>query len=298
LQRQYNESHRSVMVQETLHYLRPAYNGVYVDGTLGEGGHTKAIIEATSGKCKVIGLDIDEEVLAIAEQNLKEFKENVELFNVSYVDFDLVLESLAVDKVDGFLLDIGVSTYQLKAKGRGFSYEIDEPLDMRMSLSGSVTAADVVNSYPEKELARIIFEYGEEKRYARRIARKIVERGPIQTTIQLVEAIKAALPPQERFRRKRHYATRTFQAIRIEVNGELKGLRTALEKFPNYLKPGGRIVIISFHSLEDRTVKHFFREQDGVTLKILTRKPVVPSVEEVSENPRARSAKLRAAERI
>ncbi|AKI97879.1 16S rRNA (cytosine(1402)-N(4))-methyltransferase RsmH [Kosmotoga pacifica] len=298
LPREYHESHRSVMVHEALQYLLTRDDGVYVDCTLGEGGHTKAIIEATSARSTVIGLDVDAEVLALAERKLRDIQGNVRLFNVSYLDFDVVLGSLGINRVDGFLLDLGVSTYQLKARGRGFSYEVDEPLDMRMNLSNPVKAVDIVNKYSERELAKVIFEYGDEKRFSRRIARSIVKRRPIQTTFELVEAIRAALPPEERHKRKRHFATRTFQALRIEVNKELEVIRNTLEKIPGYLNPGGRVVVITFHSLEDRTVKHAFREKKGIELKILTKKPVVPSEEEVRENPRARSAKLRAAERI
>jgi len=298
LPREYHESHRSVMVHEALHYLLTKDNGVYVDCTLGEGGHTRAIIEATSAKSTVIGLDVDAEVLALAERKLRDIQGNVHLFNVSYLNFDIVLESLGIDRVDGFLLDLGVSTYQLKAKGRGFSYEVDEPLDMRMNLDNPIKAADVVNKYSEQELARVIFEYGDEKRFSRRIARNIAKRRPIQTTFELVEAIRSALPPEERHRRKRHFATKTFQALRIEVNKELEVIRNTLLKIPEYLNPGGRVVAITFHSLEDRTVKIAFREKKDLELKILTKKPITPSESEVRENPRARSAKLRAAERI
>lgn len=286
------------MIHEALQYLFGKEDGVFVDCTAGEGGHTRAIIDRSSRKAKVIGLDVDAEVLEIAEQNLKEYQVFCQLFNSSYLNFDEVLGSLGIDKVDGFLLDLGVSTFQLKAQGRGFSYEVDEPLDMRMNLSNPNNADYVINRYSEKDLSRIIFEYGDEKRYSRKIARSIIRNRPIHTTGELVAAIKRALSPEERYRRRRHFATKTFQAIRMEVNQELETIRKTLEKIPNYLNPGGRIVVISFHSHEDRVVKNVFREKKDTELKILTKKPVLPTDEESAQNPRARSAKLRAAERI
>jgi len=299
MSRQYDEHHRSVMVHEALLYLLGGrVNGTYVDCTAGEGGHMKAILEATNGRAEVIGLDVDREVLDIAEQNLEDYRGNYRLFNLSYVDFEIVLRQAGIDKVDGFLLDVGLSTFQLKSKGRGFSYELDEPLDMRMNLSLKSTAAEVVNGYKESELARILFEYGDERRFARRIARSIVSRRPLLTTKDLHDAVKAAIPPAERYKRKRHFATRTFQAIRIEVNHELENIDSTLKRIPGFLKQGGRIVIISFHSLEDGIAKRVFREKSNSELKILTKKPLRPSEEEVELNLRARSARLRAAERI
>jgi 16S rRNA (cytosine1402-N4)-methyltransferase len=258
----------------------------------------RAILEATKGLSRVVGLDVDREVLELAERNLKDYQGCFQLFNLSYANFEIVLRQLGVTKVDGFLLDVGVSTFQLKSLGRGFSYDIDEPLDMRMDLSRELTAERVVNGYSEKDLARIIFEYGEEQRFARKIARSIVSRRPLYSTKDLVEAIKKAMPPAERYKRKRHFATRTFQAIRIEVNGELENIEKALRAIPCYLNPGGRVVIISFHSLEDGIAKRVFREKMDVELKILTKKPLSPSEEEIDLNLRARSARLRAAERI
>ena len=287
------------MVHEALLYLLGGrVDGTYVDCTAGEGGHMKAILEATNGRARIIGLDVDREVLDIAEQNLKDYRGSYKLFNLSYVDFEIVLKQAGIDKVDGFLLDVGLSTFQLKSKGRGFSYELDEPLDMRMNLSLKTTAAEVVNGYKESELARIVFEYGDEKRFARRIARSIVSRRPLFTTKDLHDAVKAAIPPAERYKRKRHFATRTFQAIRIEVNQELENIDSTLKRIPGFLKQGGRIVIISFHSLEDGIAKRVFREKSNSELKILTKKPLRPSEEEVELNLRARSARLRAAERI
>jgi 16S rRNA (cytosine1402-N4)-methyltransferase len=299
LSRQYDEHHRSVFIHEALHYLLSKQeSGLYFDCTAGEGGHIRAILEATNGLSRVVGLDIDPEVLELAERNLKDFQGCFQLFNRSYVDFEDVLKQLGIAKVDGFLLDVGVSTFQLKSQGRGFSYEVDESLDMRMDPSRGMTAAEVVNSYQEKELARIIFEYGDEKRFARRIARSIVSRRPFYSTFDLVNAVKRAIPAEERYRRKKHFATRTFQAIRIEVNSELDNIERTLRRLPEYLNPGGRIVIISFHSLEDGIAKRVFREKMDSELKILTKKPIMPSEEEIELNLRARSARLRAAERI
>jgi 16S rRNA (cytosine1402-N4)-methyltransferase len=287
------------MIHEALHYLLSKQEGgLYFDCTAGEGGHMRAILEATKGLSRVVGLDVDREVLELAERNLKDYQGCFQLFNLSYANFEIVLRQLGVTKVDGFLLDVGVSTFQLKSLGRGFSYDIDEPLDMRMDLSRELTAERVVNGYSEKDLARIIFEYGEEQRFARKIARSIVSRRPLYSTKDLVEAIKKAMPPAERYKRKRHFATRTFQAIRIEVNGELENIEKALRAIPCYLNPGGRVVIISFHSLEDGIAKRVFREKMDVELKILTKKPLSPSEEEIDLNLRARSARLRAAERI
>jgi 16S rRNA (cytosine1402-N4)-methyltransferase len=287
------------MIHEALHYLLSKQEGgLYFDCTAGEGGHMRAILEATKGLSRVVGLDVDREVLELAERNLKDYQGCFQLFNLSYANFEIVLRQLGVTKVDGFLLDVGVSTFQLKSLGRGFSYDIDEPLDMRMDLSRELTAERVVNGYSEKDLARIIFEYGEEQRFARKIARSIVSRRPLYSTKDLVEAIKKAMPPAERYKRKRHFATRTFQAIRIEVNGELENIEKTLRAIPCYLNPGGRVVIISFHSLEDGIAKRVFREKMDVELKILTKKPLSPSEEEIDLNLRARSARLRAAERI
>ncbi len=299
MSRQYDEHHRSVMVHEALHYLLGGrIEGTYLDCTAGEGGHIKAILKATNGQARVIGLDVDREVLDLAEQNLEEYRGKFRLFNSSYVDFEAVLRQAGVERVDGVLLDVGTSTFQLKSKGRGFSYELDEPLDMRMDLSAKITAADVVNSYSESELSRIIFEYGDEKRFARRIAKCIVNRRPLSTTRELHDAVKAAMPPAERYKRKRHFATKTFQAIRIVVNKELENIEGVLRSIPGFLKQGGRIVFISFHSLEDGIAKRVFREKSDSELKILTKKPIQPSQEEVELNLRARSARLRAAERI
>ncbi|AAD35954.1 16S rRNA methyltransferase [Thermotoga maritima MSB8] len=293
--RKYSQRHIPVMVREVIEFLKPEDEKIILDCTVGEGGHSRAILEHCPG-CRIIGIDVDSEVLRIAEEKLKEFSDRVSLFKVSYREADFLLKTLGIEKVDGILMDLGVSTYQLKGENRGFTFEREEPLDMRMDLESEVTAQKVLNELPEEELARIIFEYGEEKRFARRIARKIVENRPLNTTLDLVKAVREALPSYEIRRRKRHFATKTFQAIRIYVNRELENLKEFLKKAEDLLNPGGRIVVISFHSLEDRIVKETFR--NSKKLRILTEKPVRPSEEEIRENPRARSGRLRAAERI
>ncbi|ODN29886.1 16S rRNA (cytosine(1402)-N(4))-methyltransferase RsmH [Fervidobacterium thailandense] len=294
MNRTYEERHIPVLLNEVLDLLVWKPDGVYVDCTVGEGGHTRAIAErigAYGGR--VIGIDVDSEVLEIAERNLESYP-NVQLFKFSYTELPVLLNLLQVNKVDGILLDLGVSTYQLKAEGRGFSFNQDEPLDMRMDLESELTAYQVVNTYPEEKLADIIYRYGEEH-FARRIARSIVQSRPIHTTKELVEAIRRALPYKEIRSRKRHFATKTFQAIRIEVNRELDNISRFLQFAPDCLNPGGRIAVISFHSLEDRLVKTAFKTDKRL-------RPLVdfiqPSNLEISENPRARSAKLRVAERV
>ncbi|WP_126993449.1 16S rRNA (cytosine(1402)-N(4))-methyltransferase RsmH [Thermosipho globiformans] len=290
--RRYEDKHIPVMPKEVIEHLIWKKDGVYVDCTVGEGGHT-LLMASVSPNIFVIGLDIDSEVLTIAEKNLSGFS-NVKLFKSSYVDLPVVLKALNIEKVSGVLIDLGISTYQLKAEGRGFTFNRDEPLDMRMNLEQKKTAYDVVNFYSEKELADIIFKYGEE-RFSRRIARSIVNSRPINSTLELVEAIRKALPPQEIRRRKRHFATKTFQAIRIEVNGELSNIEQFLNNVPDLLEISGRLAVISFHSLEDRLVKHFIKNSNKLRQIV---GPIIPSKEEIDDNPRARSAKLRIAERI
>ena len=294
--REYNDSHISVLVNECIQYLVTKKDGIYVDCTAGEGGHIKAICEYCEDQAKIIGVDIDHEVLQIAEQKLKDHLKNVKLIKAPYQNIDVVLAGLGIEKVDGFLMDLGVSTFQLKAEDRGFSFLKDEPLDMRMDPESEVTAADIVNNYPEEKLRQIIFEYGEEKRFAYKIAKSIVRNRPINTTSELVNAVRKALPNSEVYKRKIHYATKTFQAIRIEVNNELKNLEEALSKFEKLLNKNGRVVIITFHSLEDRIVKNFFKNNDHY--KLITTKPLLPSEQEQNKNPRSRSAKLRVAEFI
>ena len=288
--------HIPVLAAELVDLLNPRSGGIYVDCTLGAGGHTLAILERC-GDCFVVGLDVDPDALSLAKERLVMYERSgkVRIFRRSYTELPSILRELGIDEVDGIVADLGVSSIQLGNPLRGFSFNREGPLDMRMDPSQEKTAWDVINKYPEEKLAKIIREYGEE-RFARRIARSIVNSRPINTTLQLVEAIRRAIPPSERRKRKRHFATKTFQAIRIEVNGELENVRKLLESSVDLLKIGGRLAVITFHSLEDRIVKRFFKESEK--LKVLTKKPVVPSDEEKRKNPRARSAKLRVAERI
>ena len=290
--------HRPVLLKESVKLLTENGGKIYVDCTLGLGGHAREILKQRKD-IFLIGIDKDEEAIQVAEENLKEFKGRFAIYKADFKDLDLVLKEEGIEKVEGFLFDLGTSMLQIKSE-RGFSFQVDAPLDMRMDTEQTLTAYKVVNQYPERELARIIREYGEEK-FARRIARAIVQRRkkkPIETTGELVDIILSVVPEYYKHGRI-HPATRTFQAIRIEVNKELDSLKEALYKTPRFLNSKGRLVVISFHSLEDRIVKHFMKEKEkeGV-LKILTKKPITPTEEEIKENPPSRSAKLRAAERI
>ena len=290
--------HEPVLTAETIALLAPSRGGLYVDCTVGLGGHARVLLEA--GASKVLGLDRDPEALRIAGARLEAFGDRVELVHADYRDLGRVLDDRGVAGVDGALADLGVSSMQLDADGRGFSFRRDEPLDMRMDQSQGPTAADLLAAVDEKALADVIFQHGEE-RFSRRIARVIVEArraGPITTTGQLAQLVRRAVP-------KRGYqridpATRTFQAIRIWVNRELEQLETFLAEACARLLAGARLAVITFHSLEDRIVKHAFRAlaQGGVALRILTKRPIVPGDTELDRNPRARSAKLRAIERV
>ncbi|WP_448587762.1 16S rRNA (cytosine(1402)-N(4))-methyltransferase RsmH [Thermocrinis sp.] len=285
--------HKPVLLEEAVELLLGSGGKVFVDCTVGLGGHAKRILEKNS-QAFLIGIDRDPFALELAKENLRDFEGRFSLYKANYSDFDLVLKEEGVDLVDGFLFDLGVSMYQLKSP-RGFSFQRDEPLDMRMDPEEKLTAYEVVNKYPEKELERIIREYGEERK-ARAIAKAIVlrrSRKPIETTKELADLVASVVKRHGRL----HPATKTFQAIRIEVNKELDHLKKALWKTPGYLRSGGRLVVISFHSLEDRIVKTFFREH-AHQLKILTKKPITPKKEEVMQNPASRSAKLRAGEKL
>ena len=290
--------HFPVLLEETVNLLSREGEAVYVDATIGLGGHSYELLRRNP-KAYLIGIDKDPNALEVAERRLKEFEGRFSLYQADYRDIDEVLKAEGVEAVDGILMDLGVSMLQLKTPERGFSFMEEAPLDMRMDPRQRLTAYDVVNRYSERELARIIREYGEE-RFAPRIARAIVQyrrKKPIETTRELAEIVERAVP--KGFYRRIHPATKTFQAIRIEVNKELEHLKEALLKIPNLLKVGGRVAVISFHSLEDRIVKHTFRhfEKEGL-LKVLTKKPITPSEEEIRKNPPSRSAKLRAAERV
>ena len=289
-------SHQPVMVAEVLEHLAPSRGGVFVDCTVGLGGHARTLLEA--GASRLIGFDRDPAALAEARRVLSEFGDRVELVHSDFRRFNVVLDARGVKTVDGVLADLGVSSMQLDTRGRGFSFRQDDPLDMRMDTTSGPTAADAIRDVDERTLANVIYEFGEE-RQSRRIARAIVaarERGRIETTGQLADIVRRAIPRKGYSRIDP--ATRTFQAIRIWVNGELDGLDTFLGDVARRLADEGRMVVITFHSLEDRIAKHALRalQDEGIGLRIRTKRPVVPSEAEVERNPRARSAKLRAAE--
>jgi 16S rRNA (cytosine1402-N4)-methyltransferase len=291
-------THEPVLTAEALTYLAADRGGLFVDCTVGLGGHARALLEA--GASRVIGLDRDTDALAIAADTLAGFGDRVELVHADYRSIGDVLAARGIQTIDGALADLGVSSLQFDAEGRGFSFRRDEPLDMRMDRSTGPTAADLLRDTGEVELANVIFEFGEE-RHSRRIARAIVDtrgRQPIATTGQLAEIVRRAVPT--RGWQRIDPATRTFQALRIWVNRELDGLDTFLRDIVKRLRDGGRVVVISFHSLEDRIVKHTFRalERAEALVRLLTKRPVGPGDDEIARNPRARSAKLRAAERL
>lgn len=306
--------HRPVLLKEAIDGLNIQEDGIYVDGTLGGAGHSREIVNRLT-KGKLIGIDQDINALNKAREVLKDNLDKVILVHDNFVNIENILSSLDIERVDGILLDIGVSSHQLDEKERGFSYQKDAPLDMRMNNTQKFSAWDVVNTYSEKDLERIIWNYGEE-RWAKRIAQFIVEgrrERAIDTTLQLVDIIKKAIPQKVRMQ-GHHPAKKTFQAIRIEVNKELEVLKLAVPKMNKVLKKGGRICIITFHSLEDRIVKDAFKElnKDCICppelpvcicdkkkeLDIVTKKPIVPTDDEVEKNPRSRSAKLRIGERV
>lgn len=309
--------HIPVMVREVLEFLRPRPRGRYLDGTLGLGGHSRAILESTVGEAEVLGLDRDAAALAIAAERLGEYAARAALVRSPYSRFPLALAERGWTELDGALLDLGVSSLQLDSPERGFSFLRDGPLDMRMDPdSGAQPASAIVNRASFERLKDLIGRLGEEP-MAGRISRRIVEAraaGPIETTAELARIVEAAYPAKWRREARNHPATRTFQALRMAVNEELEELERFLALIPEYLRPGGRVVVISFHSLEDRLVKRAFkREASGCIcpprqpictcghaprLTILTKKPLTPSEEEAAANPRARSAKLRAAERL
>jgi len=289
--------HEPVLLEEVLFWLAVKPGGLYVDGTVGLGGHSQAILEASAPNGFLVGFEWNRESLTLAEERLAPFAGRFLLVRENFARIHAVLEDLQKIPVDGVLVDLGLSSFLIEGSGRGFSFLRDEPLDMRMDDRFSQTARDLVNTLPAPQLEELIRAYGEE-RFARRIAKAIAEarrRKRIETTKELAEIILKAVPPSARYRRI-HPATRTFQALRIVVNRELENLKRFLEEVPNCLKPGGRLVVISFHSLEDRLVKQAFKNDSR--LRVLTKKPVVASKEEIRRNPRARSAKLRAAERI
>lgn len=307
--------HQPVLLKQTLDSLKLRPGGLYLDGTLGGGGHTEAILQATGPDGRVIGLDQDDEALEAASQRLRPFGERFRPIRANFAEMEQVLAAEGFAGLDGVLLDIGVSSHQLDEPGRGFSYMQDGPLDMRMDRRKGRTAADLLAELSEVELADLIYRYGEEK-FSRRIARRIAEQreqAPLVSTKQLAELISAAIPAAQRRKEKQHPAKRTFQALRIAVNDELGVLERGLAAAFASLKPGGRLSVITFHSLEDRIVKSAFRENENPCIcppefpvctcgrvskgKVITRKPILPSEEEVEKNRRAKSAKLRVFER-
>ncbi len=303
--------HKSVLLHETIDYLLTDPDGIYVDCTLGGGGHSSLLAEKLHDRGCIYALDQDLEILRQTAERLNTDK--IHLIHANFRDLKQVLEQAGVRQVDGIMMDLGVSSFQLDEAERGFSFHADAPLDMRMDRSGGENAAGLVNTLEENALADIIFRYGEE-RYARRIAAKICaarSEKPIRTTGQLVEIIKSAVPGA--YKREKHPARRTFQALRIAVNREMEALEAVLPQAVELLKPGGRLCIITFHSLEDRMVKNFYREMavecicppkqpvctcnHHATLKLVKRGGIAPSKEEEAENSRARSARLRVAEK-
>ncbi|MGJ3245476.1 MAG: 16S rRNA (cytosine(1402)-N(4))-methyltransferase RsmH [Elainellaceae cyanobacterium] len=280
--------HVPVMGREVVEGLAIQSGGGYLDATVGGGGHSRLMLNAAPD-VRITAIDQDEEAIAAAQANLNDYSDQIQFWRGNFADYD-------PDEVrfDGIVADLGVSSAQFDIPNRGFSFRHDAPLDMRMDHRQSLTAADIVNSWDEEDLANILYTYGEE-RLSRRIARRIVERRPLQSTTDLAETIFYSVPRQYRYGRI-HPATRTFQALRIAVNHELEVLELFLSKAPSWLKPEGRLCIISFHSLEDRIVKHTLRSNQ--TLQVLTKKPILPQADEIAHNHRSRSAKLRIAARV
>lgn len=301
-----NESkqyHTPVMLDEVVWLLNPRPGGIYIDCTLGSAGHSLSLLELKGTQIQIIGIDKDKDAILAAKEKLVPFTKVVTFIHGNFSKLKDIMGSIGIPHADGILFDLGVSGFQLDKTERGFSYMKDGPLDMRMGQEGDLCAKDLVNNLSGKEIAEILKTYGEE-RWAARIARFIVERRikePIVTTGQLVDVIKAAIPAGAR-RTGPHPARRTFQALRIAVNHELDNLRTGLNQAINLLRTGGRLVVISYHSLEDRIVKTTFLNESRLkkqgSLKILTKKPLIPCKEEIISNPRSRSAKLRAAEKF
>ena len=307
--------HQSVLYQEIIHALRPSRGGYFVDGTLGAGGHAQGILQASAPDGRLLGLDLDPQAFKLAQRRLAPFGERAILILASYTTLSEQLERIGWRTVDGLLLDLGVSSMQLDTSERGFSFQVDVPLDMRFSPQNPVWAANLVNDLPEVELADLIYRYGEE-RQSRQIARAIVRARPVETTGQLASIVARALSSGGRTKRHSHLhpATRTFQALRIAVNRELENLEMVLPQAMAALKPGGRLAVISFHSLEDRIVKQFMRRESRdclcpprqpvctcghrAVLVEITRQPLRPQEAEILQNPRARSGRLRIAEKL
>jgi 16S rRNA (cytosine1402-N4)-methyltransferase len=310
--------HQPVLLKEVIQALQPHSAGIYIDGTVGAGGHAEAILSASSPEGQLFGLDQDKRALEIARRRLAEFADRVHLLHANFDQLGQVTRQLHVPPVDGILLDLGVSSMQFDQPERGFSFQTDGPLDMRMDETTGQTAADLVNHLPEQELADLIYRYGEE-RHSRRIARAIAKARPIWRTTELAQVVAGVIPggagKGKRYRKpKIHPATKTFQALRIAVNDELGALERVLPQAIELLRPGGRLAVISFHSLEDRIVKQYFKQESRdcicppeqpictcrhkAVINIITKRPIMPSSAEIDANPRARSAKLRVVESI
>ena len=293
-------SHQPVMVTEVLHWLAPKEGDVYVDCTIGTGGHSEAILEKARGRINLIGIDRDEETLKVAKEALKKYQSHISLVKANFKHLPQILKEKKIREVDSILYDLGLSSFQLKSRERGFSFRGSAPLDMRVDRSQKITAAYLVNNLSAAELEDIFLRLGEE-RWARRVAEFVVrerQKSSLKTTWDLVEVVRKAIPAEVRKKRKIHFATKIFQALRIKVNQELENIKIALPLSFEWLRPGGRVCVISYHSLEDRIVKREFSEGKKNRLKILTKKVVKPSSNEILANPSARSARLRAAERL
>jgi len=305
-----NLHHHPVLYNEIIHVLQPRSAGRYVDGTLGAGGHAEGILEASSPDGFLLGLDVDSQAITLAKERLQPFGSRAFIVKASYATLRLQLDALGWEKADGILLDLGISSMQVDTPERGFSFQVDAPLDMRFDPQNPVRAADLVNNLSEKELADLLYQYGEERR-SHQIARAIIRARPIYTTQRLAEVVSAIT---KRNKLGIHPATRTFQALRIGVNRELETLESSLPELVKALEPGGRLAIIAFHSLEDRIVKTFFRIESRdcicppkqpictcghqATVREIVRHPIRPGDAEIRENPRARSARLRAIEKL
>lgn len=308
-----NSPHLPVLYQQILEVLQPQPGGCYIDGTLGAGGHASGILQASSPSGELLGIDLDPQAIAIAREKLKEYGTRAHIVHGSYTTMHLAARQLGWDAVEGILLDVGASSMQFDIPERGFSFLEDAPLDMRFSLDAHLTAADLVNDLPEDELANLIYEYGEE-RASRRIARAILAARPLHTTTELAAVVEKSVPPQKGRKSHLHPATRTFQALRIAVNDELNNIRDVLPKAVELLAPGGRLAIISFHSLEDRIAKEYFRLESKdcicpperlicdcghrALIRQITKKPLGPTTQEVLGNPRSRSSRLRVVEKL
>jgi 16S rRNA (cytosine1402-N4)-methyltransferase len=304
------DAHKPVLYQEIIHALQPRNGGRYVDGTLGAGGHARGILEACTPDGLLLGLDVDPQALALARETLAPYEKRIHLVQASHITLAEQLASLKWDAIDGIVLDLGASSMQFDNAERGFSFMQDGPLDMRFGINATMSAEEIVNTFDERELADIIFRYGED-RDSRKIAKAIVMNRPLHTTRELVAVIEKASP---RRGDRVHPATQTFQALRIAVNEELAAVEKTLPQAVSALRSGGRCAVISFHSLEDRIVKEYFREQSKdlinppyeriyeqerkAVVQLVNKKPILPTDEEIKDNPRARSAKLRVIEKV